>query len=158
MADSARRHAGRADRAARRAAGRVRKRPATAFVAEFVGLTNRLPGTVQGGVVEVLGVRLPLVLRDTSPGPAVALIRPEAMSITPASTHAGGAFEGTVAAISFLGAISRVTVDLGDLSILVQVLTSEATSCPVGTRVQVSVRPDPVLITRETPGGRSTAP
>ena len=132
--------------------------PATPFVAEFVGLTNRLPGTVQGGVVEVLGVRLPLVLRDTSPGPAVALIRPEAMSITPASTHAGGAFEGTVAAISFLGAISRVTVDLGDLSILVQVLTSEATSCPVGTRVQVSVRPDPVLITRETPGGRSTAP
>ncbi|MCH2757957.1 ABC transporter ATP-binding protein, partial [Listeria monocytogenes] len=30
-------------------------RPATAFVAEFVGLTNRLPGTVSAGVLTVFG-------------------------------------------------------------------------------------------------------
>ena len=39
----------------------VYSRPATAFVAEFVGLTNRLPGTVSDGAVEVRGARLPLV-------------------------------------------------------------------------------------------------
>ena len=39
--------------------------PATPFVAEFVGLTNRLPGNVRDGQVEVRGVRLPLVKSDT---------------------------------------------------------------------------------------------
>src|SRR6202035_2179490 len=36
----------------------IYSRPATPFVAEFVGLTNRMPGTVKGGQVDVRGVRL----------------------------------------------------------------------------------------------------
>src|SRR5437773_1796546 len=34
-------------------------RPKTRFVAEFVGLTNRIPGTAGDGVVELLGTRVP---------------------------------------------------------------------------------------------------
>src|SRR5207237_312168 len=48
----------------------VYTRPATPFVAEFVGLTNRLAGTVKGGAVEVRGVQLPLVQPDVAAGPA----------------------------------------------------------------------------------------
>src|SRR5205823_5755752 len=59
----------------------IYSRPATPFVAEFVGLTNRLPGNVRDGQVEVRGVRLPLVKSDTPNGPAIALIRPEAVSL-----------------------------------------------------------------------------
>src|SRR5438309_10795963 len=44
----------------------VYTRPATPFVAEFVGLTNRLQGTVRGGSVEVRGTRIPLVQPDVS--------------------------------------------------------------------------------------------
>src|SRR5712664_1350335 len=39
----------------------VYSRPATPFVASFVGLTNRLAGMVRGGAVDVRGTRLPLV-------------------------------------------------------------------------------------------------
>src|SRR5512140_1000121 len=39
----------------------VYSRPATSFVAEFVGLTNRLAGTVSGSTVTVRGRDLPLV-------------------------------------------------------------------------------------------------
>src|SRR3712207_9036278 len=35
-------------------------RPATAFVADFVGLSNRLPGTVSGDPINVLGTAPPL--------------------------------------------------------------------------------------------------
>src|SRR5436305_8522593 len=59
----------------------VYTRPATPFVAEFVGLTNRLAGTVKGGSVEVRGVQLPLVQPDIADGPATALVRPEAVTL-----------------------------------------------------------------------------
>ena len=59
----------------------IYSRPATPFVAEFVGLTNRLAGVVKSGEVEVRGARLPLVKPDTTEGPALALVRPEAVSV-----------------------------------------------------------------------------
>ena len=42
----------------------VYSRPATPFVAEFVGLTNRLDGVVSGSTVTVRGCELPLVDRQ----------------------------------------------------------------------------------------------
>src|SRR3989449_3254617 len=59
----------------------IYSRPATPFVAEFVGLTNRLTGEVKGGEVDVRGTRLPLVQSDAKDGPAIALVRPEAVSM-----------------------------------------------------------------------------
>src|SRR2546427_5857554 len=82
----------------------VYTRPATPFVAEFVGLTNRLAGTVKGGAVEVRGVRLPLVQPDIADGPAVALIRPEAGTLTDSSQTSAGALVGAGHSPPFLGA------------------------------------------------------
>jgi putative spermidine/putrescine transport system ATP-binding protein len=56
---------------------------------------------------------------------------------------------GTVIATAFLGATSRVTVDLGDITILAQLPTAEAAALPAGTRVRLALRPDPVLIARD---------
>ncbi len=126
----------------------IYSRPATPFVAEFVGLTNKLAGTVKGGEVEVRGARLPLVKPDTADGPAMALIRPEAVSLT-ADGASSGPLTGNVIAVSFLGATSRVTVDLGDAIVLAQMPTSDAAANPAGTRVKLTLRPDPVLIARE---------
>ncbi len=128
----------------------VYARPATAFVAEFVGLTNRLPGAVRGGEVEIRGQRLPLVRPESPDGPAVALVRPEAVSLV-ADGGAAGPLVGTVIATAFLGAVSRVTVDLGDGTVLAQMPTSEAAAHPAGTRVRVILRADPVLITEDGP-------
>src|SRR2546426_3587267 len=127
-------------------------RPATPFVAEFVGLTNRLAGVVRAGSVEVRGTRIPLVQPQVPDGPAVALIRPEAVTVTSSGDAATGPLVGTVIATAFLGATSRVTVDLGDVTVLTQLPTSEAATHPAGTRVQLALRPDPVLIARDTSG------
>jgi putative spermidine/putrescine transport system ATP-binding protein len=127
----------------------VYTRPATPFVAEFVGLTNRLPGEVKNGVVEVRGTRLPLVQPDAAQGPAIALVRPEAVSLATDGATTDGPLVGTVIAVAFLGATSRVTVDLGDLTVIAQMPTSTAASTPAGTRVRLAFRDDPVLIARE---------
>ena len=124
-------------------------RPATPFVAEFVGLTNRLPGDVKNGTVEVRGTRLPLVQPDAPQGPAIALVRPEAVSLSTDGATSDGPLVGTVIAVAFLGATSRVTVDLGDLTVIAQMPTSTAASTPAGTRVRLDLRSDPVLIARE---------
>jgi putative spermidine/putrescine transport system ATP-binding protein len=126
----------------------IYSRPATPFVAEFVGLTNRIPGNVKGGEVEVRGVRLPLVKPDTADGEAIALIRPEAVSLVTDGADSGP-LAGTVIAVAFLGATSRVTVDLGDLVVLAQMPTSDASAHPAGTRVRLTLRTDPVLIARD---------
>jgi putative spermidine/putrescine transport system ATP-binding protein len=60
-----------------------------------------------------------------------------------------GPLIGTVIAVAFLGATSRVTVDLGDMIVLAQLPTAQASEHPAGTRVRLSIRPDPVLIARE---------
>ncbi len=134
----------------------IYSRPKTPFVAEFVGLTNRIPGEVKFGGVQVRGTQLPLVDSDVMTGPAIALVRPEAVSFAGDGDTASGPLVGTVIAVAFLGAMSRVTVDLGDITVLAQMPTSVATQHPAGTKVRLALRPDPVLIQREEP--TSTAP
>jgi putative spermidine/putrescine transport system ATP-binding protein len=129
----------------------VYSRPATSFVAEFVGLTNRLAGTVSGGMVTVRGRDLPLVDTATPAGPVVALVRPEAVTLASDSSGESGPLVGTVIASTFLGATSRVTVDLGDTTILAQLSTSDATALPAGSRVALTIRPDPVLVSADAP-------
>jgi len=124
----------------------VYSRPATSFVAEFVGLTNRLAGTVSGSVVTVRGRDLPLVDHSTPQGPAIALVRPEAVTLASDSSGETGPLTGTVIATTFLGATSRVTVDLGDTTIMAQLSTSDAAKLPAGSRVALTIRPDPVLV------------
>ncbi len=124
----------------------VYSRPATAFVAEFVGLTNRLAGTVSGTNVTVRGIELPLVDQSTPTGPAIALVRPEAVTLASDSAGDSGPLVGTVIATTFLGATSRVTVDLGDTTILAQLTTTDAMTHPAGSRVSLTIRQDAVLV------------
>jgi putative spermidine/putrescine transport system ATP-binding protein len=126
----------------------VYSRPATPFVSEFVGLSNRLAGTVKGGMVEVRGMRIPLVQSDVADGPATALVRPEAISLVSDGDIRDGPLVGTVIAVAFLGAVSRVSVDLGDVTVLAQLPTSAASSHPAGSKVRLALRADPVLIQR----------
>ncbi len=128
----------------------VYSRPATAFVAEFVGLSNRLEGVVSGSTVTVRGRDLPLVDLSTPPGPAIALVRPEAVMLSSDSSSDSGPLVGTVIATTFLGATSRVTVDLGDTTILAQLTTSDASELPAGSRVSLAIRPDPVLVSADS--------
>jgi len=120
--------------------------PQTPFVAEFVGLNNKLAATVDDGEAEVLGQRIPLVDKSFRPGAAMALIRPEAVKVL--SEDADEGVVATVLASSFLGAISRLTLDVGGAGhVIAQLSTADALEHPAGSAVRVRVRPDPVLVT-----------
>jgi putative spermidine/putrescine transport system ATP-binding protein len=116
--------------------------PTTQFVAEFVGLTNRLPATVTDGQAQVAGTTLPVLEGSLRDGAGTALVRPESVRLAP-----DPAGDATVVTSSFLGAISRLSVETGDGSHLVsQVPRSEATGLGVGDRVRVAIDPSPVLV------------
>lgn len=82
--------------------------PQTPFVAEFIGLSNRLDGVVRQGEVEVLGHRLPLLQADTADGAVHVLLRPEDVEL------ATTGMAGTVISSSFLGSLRRTNVLLAD--------------------------------------------
>ncbi|MBB2910989.1 putative spermidine/putrescine transport system ATP-binding protein [Streptosporangium becharense] len=120
-------------------------RPATPFVAEFVGTMNHLPGRVTGDRVTVLGRSLPV--DGPLPGsPDVdVLIRPEAVLLTP---DPGG--EATVVTSSFRGASARLRIRLGDLEVLGDVPGHDAVRLTPGTRVAVDLVRRPVLVAART--------
>src|SRR5207248_11643410 len=109
----------------------IYSRPATPFVADFVGLTNRMRGDVGGGLIKIRGASIPLVHPDVPDGPAIALVRPEAVSLASDSNlDDDGPWVGTVIAVAFLGAVSRVTVDPRDTTGLGQRATSASSRQP----------------------------
>ncbi|WP_030441602.1 ABC transporter ATP-binding protein [Actinoplanes subtropicus] len=118
----------------------VYQKPASAFVADFVGLSNRLPGVVDSSGISVLGTTLPLV-SAAAPGPATALVRPEAVSVS-----ADPSGDGRVLTCSFLGPTSRVTVAVGETLVIAQVASGLVPSLAPGTAVSVRLTPVPVAL------------
>jgi putative spermidine/putrescine transport system ATP-binding protein len=118
-------------------------RPATAFVAEFVGTMNRLPAEVAGpGTVTVLGVSCAVIEGPPTSGPVDVLVRPEGLTVAPAS---GG--NGIVSGRTFLGAVTRLAVLLsGDTEVRVDVPSATALTMTPGTSVQVGLPATPVLV------------
>jgi putative spermidine/putrescine transport system ATP-binding protein len=117
------------------------ERPRTAFVAEFVGLTNRVGGTASDTSIDIFGTRVPLLDGSAGPGPVTALVRPESVRLTRDENAAP-----RVAAVSFLGSLCRaqVTLPSGEL-IVAQMAASEAAELSPGDTVRVDVRPSPVF-------------
>jgi putative spermidine/putrescine transport system ATP-binding protein len=140
-------------------------RPASPFVANFVGLSNRLPGRLVDGGVEVLGTVLPLLepaLTGSagSPGSAgagyaslavqdgvTAMVRPESVDVVSASDGTG-----RVLAASFLGPTSRVTVAMGDLLVVAQVASHRLPELATGTTVRLDLHQVPVALEPATNG------
>ncbi|MEV1243996.1 ABC transporter ATP-binding protein [Nonomuraea sp. NPDC050022] len=123
----------------------VYDRPATPFVAEFVGTMNHLAGHVSGDQVTVLGQLLPV---DGEP-PGIlevdVLIRPEAVRVTPDPEG-----KAEVLAASFRGASVRLRVALSGGEVLADVPGHEAVSLAPGTRVTVRLVERPVLVAERT--------
>src|SRR3984957_15910550 len=125
--------------------------PATAFVAEFVGIMTRLPGELQSsGPVTALDAAVPVMNQsaDVNPGPVDVLVRPE--GLTMAVIENGN---GIVTTRTFLGSVTRVGVLLsGDVAVQIDKASSEAAALAPGTSVQVTLPTDPVLVAPRKPG------
>jgi spermidine/putrescine transport system ATP-binding protein len=115
------------------------ERPATRFVADFIGTTNLLRGVIEAdGQVRLSSGELTRAAHDgLATGDTVELsVRPEAISLVPA--EASGALRATVAQAAYLG--TNVTYQVRtagglDLSILA---SKTGPRLPVGSDVAVS--------------------
>jgi putative spermidine/putrescine transport system ATP-binding protein len=116
-------------------------RPRTPFVAEFVGLTNRIPATAMNGTATVLGTNVALLEGSTQSGAVQALVRPENIRLT--ATEDG---RGRVVAVSFLGSLCRAQVMLPDETLVVaQMSAPDASGLSPGVAVSTTVVPAPVF-------------
>jgi putative spermidine/putrescine transport system ATP-binding protein len=119
--------------------------PATAFVAEFVGIMNRVPGELQGGgTVTALDKTVPVMNQDAdlSPGPVDVLVRPEGLTMAVIDNG-----NGIVTTRTFLGSVTRVGVLLsGDVTVQIDKPSSEAAALAPGSSVSVTLPGDPVLV------------
>ena len=132
----------------------IYSRPTTQFVAEFVGLTNRLPGIATGGTAVALGTAVPLLPGSIRSGPVTLLVRPEAVRLAAPGTQTPAHTTGTVVAISYLGAYGRIRVRLPDETLLLaQVAAVDATALGVGDLVAVNVSSAGVLAVDSQVGG-----
>ena len=120
--------------------------PATAFVAEFVGTMNRIPGRLDGtgDQVSAVGQTVPVIggAADALAGDVDVLVRPEGLNIT-----AGPNGNGIVADRTFLGSTTRISVLLdGDHMVKVDQPSTVAAGLPPGTSVQISLPGTAVLV------------
>ncbi len=125
-------------------------KPETAFVAEFVGVSSRVPVTRSKGGIELFGARVKIRGDEAAvAGSDIdALLRPEDVSAKLASDGLG-----IVNHRSFLGATTRLGVGIGGVSVKVDVKSSDAEFFELGTRVDLSVNSRDVLITERRQDG-----
>ncbi|MDE2409349.1 MAG: ABC transporter ATP-binding protein [Actinomycetales bacterium] len=112
--------------------------PADEFVAGFVGQMNRIPVTLEGHLVNLMGKQVSFRSdwAGASPNP-LALVRPEDLTVAsvPSADHANA----RVLARAFLGPLSKVSLELGDGTEISAVMTSSnSLDFAPGDAVQVS--------------------
>ena len=145
----------------------VYDRPATRFVAEFVGLSSRVPASVREGRALTAGGEVPL-LPGSADGPHVdVLVRPESVVVSAMSGAESGSEEagsgaraesgagatdgpgtaapGRVVHASFLGALARVRLSTDDGEVLAQLPAVDAAGLTPGTPVTWRLMPTPAL-------------
>jgi iron(III) transport system ATP-binding protein len=90
----------------------VYQKPATEFVAKFVGIANMITVKKRDGHVQVLDKRIPL---SGSQLPTKAVLRPEHLFIDPK-----GESEGTLESKNYLGPKTSYTVDCGGQKLFIE--------------------------------------
>jgi ABC-type Fe3+/spermidine/putrescine transport system ATPase subunit len=125
-------------------------RPATRFVADFIGATSMIEGRAVDSSTVVLpsGARLTVKLeRLLEPGAAVSLlIRPERVDLGGAGANT---LPGRVSRLMYLGDHSEIWIELGGGERLLAT-TRGAPGVSIGDRISVTLPPDAFL---EVPGG-----
>jgi putative spermidine/putrescine transport system ATP-binding protein len=121
--------------------------PASAFVADFVGLSNRIPALATAGKVAAYDTTFELLGDPLPDGPVLAYVRPEDVLL---GTARSKGLAATVVASSFLGSLRRTAVRLDD-GTLVSVQHEVALQPQPGDAVRVTFRGRPVSASPASP-------
>ena len=130
----------------------IYRAPSTAFVAEFLGVTNVLAGCVAGNGegVEVAGILVPGAVEGARPGDAVTVVFKADAAIVLDGAPAGDAvtFEGDLVEVLFVGSGYRHCVTIGG-----EMLLADAPHPANGRRARVAVPRHEVKMYPGTPEG-----
>jgi spermidine/putrescine ABC transporter ATP-binding subunit len=124
----------------------IYSRPATAYVAQFIGHTNLLRGDVRGGMVKCGALSWAAALPD---GPALFSLRPEEIRIANGGAGLGGVrVRGTVVHQAFHGATELIRVQCADGLVLV---VRTAIGSAIGAQVELEFSAVDAVLVRESP-------
>jgi iron(III) transport system ATP-binding protein len=138
-------------------------RPASRFVADFIGLSNFLPARVESAaddgaliVTSALGRHASAGNGTHSQGDEVLIaIRPERIELGPATGSPGYSFETEVQRRYFLGPCTEYFLVVGDAVIRAQ--SSTIPDAAVGTKITARVLPEHFQVVANEPSGRAHA-
>ena len=130
-------------------------RPASRYVAEFIGETNLLPGAVvtaagDTATIELFGRRIAVASPGMKTGPATIAIRPETVHrLGEGQTAEGEVFEATLRDRVFIGTDLRLVYDVdggGEMVARVQNRQLPGSPPTPGERVRLALRADDLRI------------
>ena len=119
--------------------------PKNAFVADFIGESNIIDGTMpEDNVVQMYGRRFPCLDGGFAPNEAVdVVIRPEDIDIVPVEQ---GQLTGTVTSVTFKGMQYDIIVDFRGFKWLIQTTDH----CPEGARIGIKIDPDGIHVMKKS--------
>ncbi len=128
----------------------IYNRPATAFVARFVGAQSMLHGKLNAArdtvVTDAGAIRLSAPPSAKSGSDVSIVLRPEMLHLGP-PTSGHNAVHGTVQNVTFLGSVVRINVTVNSAVLAIDQLNHPRLVLPaVGEPVTVSFEPDACLI------------
>ena len=124
----------------------VYRRPRTPFVAAFLGVSNLFSGRPDAEGRRFTTTKgLSLEAEKVVPGAAFVAVREERVTVTPAGAAAGNTLRGTVLDTAFLGAATRVTVEVSGGE-RVHGFAAEGSGFAKGDPAALSVAPEDVLL------------
>ena len=112
-------------------------RPATRFVADFIGSANFLTGRYDGSDVEVRGYRFPHA-QDAAAGPVTVMVRPEAIEFAAADEPG---LTATLRHGAYLGPYTEFRFDLGDQELYATISGGGLTTARPGDEVRLRFKP-----------------
>jgi spermidine/putrescine transport system ATP-binding protein len=125
----------------------IYERPATSFVAGFIGKTNLLHCADCGGLTAAAGT-MPIAVAEPPPEAQFMLsVRPEAIVVGEESRSLPNHFEGKVGDVLFLGHEREVLADVGEQRVMVR---SGQNSISPGDSIEFGWDPKNAVIVKET--------
>lgn len=137
-------------------------KPATRFVADFVGRANLVSGAVTGRLeggeilVRALGVVLHVAAGSADPGDNVTLLlRPQSIRAHPARPHAPNVLAGVVVGTEFLGEIQQCQIQVGQT--ILSVRQDPLTPVQIGDQAFLEIAPQSCIVLPDGPDDGTVA-
>ena len=126
----------------------VYRRPANQFVADFIGESNLLSGTLENVGGDVIfttgkGLRVRLVAGAVAPGPAHLVVRPEYVRLGPAAAGRANRYQAEVLELLYVGDLVKYRLLLDHRDELVAKALAPSVDQPWKTGQQLTVGWDP---------------